>query len=79
MLNGTAYLDRAEPRFDPAKFLTLTFMLGLFIEPVPGSNRPGRIFWPVRSVLVFRFPAFRAALAFARSRALALVMSYLPF
>ncbi len=79
MLDGTAYLERAEPRFDPAKFLTLTFMFGLFIEPVPGSNRPGRIFWPVRPVSVSRFPAFRAALAFARRRALALVMSFLPF
>jgi hypothetical protein len=74
MFNGTAYLDRAAPRFAPAKFLALAFTLGLFIEPDPGSNCPGRITWPGRSALASRFLAFCAAFAFARWRALALVM-----
>ncbi len=79
MFNGTAYLDRAAPRFVPAKFLTLAFTRGPFIELVPGSNCPGRIFWPGRSGLASRFLAFCAAFAFARWRALALVMSASPF
>jgi hypothetical protein len=79
MLNGTAYLDRAAPRFAPAKFLALAFTPRPFIEPAPGSNCPGRIFWPGRSALAFRFLAFCPAFAFARRRALALVMSSSPF
>ena len=39
-ISGAAYLDRAAPRFAPAKFLVLAFARGLFIELVPGSNRP---------------------------------------
>lgn len=75
----TAYLDRAAPRLAPAKFLLLAFMPGLFIEPGPESNCPGRIFSPGCSVLVSRFLAFCPAFAFARWRALALVMSSSPF
>ncbi len=75
MFNGAAYVDRAA-RFVLAKFLTLAFTPGPFIEPGPGSNCPGRIFWPGRSALASRFLAFCAAFAFARWRALALVMSY---
>ncbi len=81
MSNGTAYLDRAAPRFALAKFLALGFTRGLFIELAPGSNCPGRIFWPGRSASASAsgFLAFRAAFAFARWRALALVMSSSPF
>ena len=75
---GTSYLDRAAPRFTPAKVMTFTFLPGPFIEFVPGSNCPGWIFWPGRSALAFRFLAFCAAFAFARWRALALVMSSSP-
>ncbi len=75
MFNGTAYLDRAAPRLAPAKFLVLAFTAGPFIEPAPGSNCPGRICWPGRSALASRFLDFCAAFAFARWRALALVMS----
>jgi hypothetical protein len=76
---GTAYLDRAAPRLAPAKFLVLAFAPGPFIELAPGSNCPGRIFWPGRSALASRFLTFCAAFAFARWRALALVMSSPPF
>ncbi len=79
MFNGTAYLDRAAPRFTLAKFLVLAFTRGPFIELAPGSNCPGRIFWPGRSALATRFLAFCAAFAFARWRALALVMSSSPY
>ena len=75
MFNGSAYLDRAAPRFAPAKFLAPTFVRGLFIEFAPRSNCPGRISWPGRSALASRFLAFCAAFAFARWRALALVMT----
>jgi len=75
VFDGAAYLERAAPRFAPAKFLVLAFTRGLFIELVPGSNCPGWIFWPGRSALASRFLAFCAAFAFARCRALALVMS----
>ena len=78
MLNGTAYLDRAAPRFTLVKFFTLAFMRGLFIEFGPGSNCPGWIIWSGRSALASRFLAFCAAFAFARWRALALVMSSSP-
>jgi hypothetical protein len=54
-------------------------MAGLLIEPDPGSNFPGRICWPGWSALASRFLAFCAAFAFARWRALALVMSSSPF
>jgi hypothetical protein len=74
MFNDKAYLDRAAPLFAPAKFLALAFTRGLFIEPDPGSNCPGRIIWPGRSALASRFLDFCAAFAFARWRALALVM-----
>ena len=79
MFDGTTYLDRAAPRFAPAKFLALVFTRRRFIEPGPGSNCPGWIFWPGRSALASRFPAFWAAFAFARWRALALVISSSPF
>jgi hypothetical protein len=77
--NGTAYLDRAAPRFALEKFLALAFTRGPFIELAPGSNCPGWIFWPGRSALASRFLAFCPAFAFARWRALALVMSSSPF
>lgn len=77
MFIGVAYLDRAAPRLATAKFLVLA--RGLFIEPGPGSNCPGLIFWPDWPALASRFPTFRAAFAFARWRALALVMSSSPF
>ena len=76
---GTAYRDRAAPRFARAKFLAVAFTRGLVIERGPGSNRPGWIFWPGRSALASRFLAFCPAFAFARWRALALVMSSSPF
>ncbi len=79
MFNGTAYLDRAAPRFAPAKFLALVFTRRRFIEPGPGSNCPGWIFWPGRSALAARLLALCAAFAFARWRALALVISSSPF
>jgi hypothetical protein len=79
MCDGAVYLERAAPRLAPAKFLVAALALGPFIEPAPGSNCPGRIFGPARSSLASRFLAFCAAFAFARSRALALVMSSLPF
>ncbi len=78
MFNGTAYLDRAAPRLAAPKFLVLAFTRGPFIELAPGSNCPGRIFWPSRSTLAARFLAFCAAFAFARWRAIALVMSSSP-
>ncbi|MDP6565005.1 MAG: hypothetical protein QF578_09285 [Alphaproteobacteria bacterium] len=72
-INGTTYLDRDAPRLLPAKRGALALYLGLFIEPDPGSNCPDRIWlgWPA---FASRFLAFCAAFAFARSRALALVM-----
>jgi hypothetical protein len=79
MSSGTAYLDRAAPRLAPAKVLVLALALGPFIEPAPGSNCPGRIFGPGRSVSASGFLAFCAAFTFARWRALALVMSTSPF
>ena len=79
MFDDTAYLDRPAPRFAPPKVLALVFTRGLFIELVPGSNFPGWIFWPGRSALASRFLDFCPAFAFARWRALALVMSSSPF
>ena len=79
MFNGTAYRDRAAPRFAPAKFLTLAFTRGPFIELAPGSNCPGWILWPGRSAPASRFLDFSAAFAFARWRAFALVMSSSSF
>ena len=79
MFYGAAYLDRAAPRCVLAKVLALAFTRGLFIELAPGSNCPGRIFWPGRSASAPRFLGFWAAFAFARCRALALVMSSSPF
>jgi len=79
MFPGGTYLDRAAPRLAPAKFLLPIFTAGLFIEPAPGSNCPGRILSSCPSALASRFPVFRAAFAFARWRALALVMSSSPF
>ncbi len=73
--NGAAYLDRAAPRLASAKFLVLVLTRGLDIEPGLGSNCPGRIFGPGPSALASRFLAFCPAFAFARWRALALVMS----
>ena len=77
--SGAAYLDRAAPRFARAKFLVLAFARGLFIEPGPGSNFPGWIIWPGRSALDSRFLAFCPAFAFARWRALALVIISAPW
>ncbi len=79
MLGGTAYLDRAAPRFATARFLTLAFAPGLDIELSLRSNCPGRIFWAGWVALASRFLAFCAAFAFARWRALALVISFSPF
>ena len=79
MLGARLYLDRAAPRLAPAKVLVPAFPDGPFIEPAPGSNCPGRIFGPVRSAPASRFLPFCAAFAFARWRALALVMSSTPF
>ena len=79
MFNATAYLDRAAPRFAPARFLVLALYLGLDIELFLGSNRPGRIVGAGWSALAARFLAFCAAFAFARWRALALVMLSSPF
>jgi hypothetical protein len=79
MFNGTAYLDRAAPRLAAPKFLVLAFTRGPFIELAPGSNCPGRIFGPGRSAAASRFLTFCDAFAFARWRALALVMSSSPF
>ena len=73
-----AYLDRAPPRLAPVKFLVLGSMRGLLIEPAPGSNCPGRICWSGLSALASRFLIFCAAFAFARWRALALVMTSSP-
>ncbi len=78
-LHGAAYLDRAAPLFALPKLLALVFMFGPFIELVPGSNRPGGNFCSGLPASAFRFLAFRAAFAFARRRALALVMSSSPF
>ncbi len=77
MFPGAAYLERADPRLATAKFLAPA--RGPFIEPGPGSNCPGLIFWLGWSALASRLPSPRAALAFARWRALALVMSSSPF
>jgi hypothetical protein len=76
---GETYLDRAAPRLAPEKFLALVFMPGPFIEPAPGSKCPGWIGWSGRSALDSRFLDFCADFAFARWRALALVMSSSPF
>ena len=74
---GAAYRDRAAPRLAPAKLLLPAFVAGLFIEPAPGSNCPGRIL-SAPSVLAARFFVFCAAFAFALWRALSLVMSSSP-
>lgn len=79
MLNGRAYLDRAAPRLTPEKLLVSAFTRGPFIEPVPGLYWPGLGPWPGRSTLASGFLAFCAAFAFARWRALALVMSSSPY
>ncbi len=79
MFNSRAYLDRAAPHFAREKFLALAFTRELFIELAPGSNCPGRIFWPGRSASPSSFLTFCAAFAFARRRALSLVMSSSPF
>ena len=73
-----AYLDRAAPRLEPPKFLVLAFTNGLFIEPPPILNRPGGMPWPGWAAFDSRFLAFWAAFAFARWRALALVMPSSP-
>ena len=41
---AAARLERADPRFAPARFLTLAPGLGPVIEPGPGSKCPGRSF-----------------------------------
>ena len=77
--SGRAYLDRAAPCLALAKFVGLAFTAAPFIERAAGSNWPRRISWPGRSALASRFLAFCAAFAFARWRALALVMASSPF
>ena len=79
LAGGPAYLDRAAPVFAPAKFRVLGFSTGPLIELDRGSNCPGRIIGPGRSAATWRFLIFCAALAFARWRALALVMSVPSF
>jgi hypothetical protein len=79
---GEVYLERADPRFAPAKFAVLVFILGPFIEPEPGSNRPFGIVGPCWSAFVSCFAALFAAFALARWRdwrALALVMFTAPY
>jgi hypothetical protein len=78
-VGSPAYLDRAAPDFAPAKFVFLAFSTGPLIELDCGSNCPGRIVGPGRSAVAWRFFIFFAAFAFARWRALALVMGSLPF
>jgi len=58
--------------------LVLALPRELDIELDPGSNCPGRVFCSGRSAFaaVSGFLTFCAALAFARSRALAFVMSF---
>ena len=75
---GTYYLDRAAPVFAPAKFRVLAFSIGPLIELDCGSNCPGRIIGPGKPATAWRFLIFCAALAFARWRALALVMGSVP-
>jgi hypothetical protein len=80
MFNGAAYLERAAPLFAPPKFFALGFTVGPLIEFAPGSNCPRPVSCRSdRSALASRFPPFRAAFAFARSRALALVMFSAPY
>ena len=79
LVNGKAYLDRAAPCLALAKFVGLAFTAAPFIERAAGSNWPRRISWPGRSALASRFLAFCVAFAFARWRALALVMASSPF
>ena len=76
---GGGYLDRAAPDFAPAKFRVLAFSIGPLIELDCGSNCPGRIIGPGKPAAAWRFLIFCAALAFARRRALALVMGSVPF
>ena len=77
--DGPAYLDRAAPDFAPAKFRVLAFSIGPLIELDCGSNCPGRIIGLGKPAAAWRFLIFCAALAFARWRALALVMGSVPF
>ena len=57
----------------------MAFSAGRLIELDCGSNCPGRIVGPGKSAAAWRFLFFCAALAFARWRALALVMGSVPF
>jgi hypothetical protein len=78
-VDSPAYLDRAAPDFAPAIFVFLAFSTGPLIELDCGSNWPGRIVGPGRSAAAWRFLIFCEALAFARWRALALVIGSVPF
>ena len=76
----TGYRDRAEPRFIPV--VTLLWLPPLNFRMVLdlASKRPGRTL--ASGFVILASPglkAFAAALAFARARALAFVMTGLPF
>ena len=79
MAKCAAYFERAAPRLAPAKFLAWAPIRGLEIVPGPGSNLPGRSFSSGRLVLTSGFLVFFPTLAFARKRALALVMCSFAF
>jgi len=69
-----AYLDRAALLVTPPVLRLLGLAPGLEMEADPGSNCPGRVFCSGCPAPAFRFIAFCSALAFARSRAFALVI-----
>ena len=77
--DGPAYLDRAAPDFAPANLGVMAFSTRRLNELDCGSNCPGRIVGPGKPAAAWRFLIFCAALAFARLRALALVMGSVPF
>jgi len=77
--DGPAYLDRAAPDFAPANLGVMAFSTRRLNELDCGSNCPGRIVGPGKPAAAWRFLIFCAALAFARWRALALVMGSVPF
>ena len=64
----------------PGEVLGVDIHARAFYRTCPRIELPWPdFFWPGRSVLASRFLGFCAAFAFARSRALALVMSSSPF
>ena len=77
--DGPAYLDRAAPDFAPANLGVMAFSTRRLNELDCGSNCPGRIVGPGKPAAAWRFLIFCVALAFARWRALALVMGSVPF